>query len=70
MVNLKQYIEPTDVTFEWIINQLDGKDKKLDKIRKQNRVSGIGYQLIEGTGFLSYVGWFYRIFAQISFQLE
>jgi hypothetical protein len=55
MVNLKLYVEPTDVSFEWIVEQLQGKDKKLDKISNHNRISSIEYHLVEGTGFASYV---------------
>ncbi|CAD5220488.1 unnamed protein product [Bursaphelenchus okinawaensis] len=55
MVNLAEYVEPTDVTFEWIVEQLDGKDKKWDQLRRhKKKISKIQYEIISG-GYLSNV---------------
>lgn len=55
MVNLKHYVEPTDVSYEWIIEHLEGKEKRWDKSRKHHKISKIEYYLVEGAGFLSNV---------------
>ncbi|KAI6200774.1 hypothetical protein M3Y96_00770000 [Aphelenchoides besseyi] len=54
-VNLNLYIEPTNVQFLWIIEQLDGKEKRWDKLRKNHKISRIEYKQVYGCGYLTHV---------------
>ncbi|KAI6214465.1 CHK domain-containing protein [Aphelenchoides besseyi] len=54
-VNLNLYIEPTNVQFSWVIEQLDGKEKRWDKLRKNHKISRIEYNQVYGCGYLTHV---------------
>ncbi|KAI6181214.1 CHK domain-containing protein [Aphelenchoides besseyi] len=54
-VDLNCFIEPTDVTFQWIVDQLDGKNERWNRLRQTTAISNVDFELISGAGFLSHV---------------
>ncbi|KAI6233752.1 hypothetical protein M3Y99_00890800 [Aphelenchoides fujianensis] len=52
--NLKLYVEPTDVSFEWIVQQLNGKDRRWTKLKKNHKIIKVEYKAVPGYGFFTH----------------
>ncbi|CAD5233215.1 unnamed protein product [Bursaphelenchus xylophilus] len=55
MFNPLQKIEPTDVTFGWVEENLNGKDQRWDNLRLSYGIFNSEARTISGSGFLSYI---------------